>query len=536
VNQRRTWTWIAVTAAALIGGVFAGPTAAAAHPLGNFSVNHYHGLRLDSTGLDDLAIIDEAEIPTMQRQSIVDSDSDGTVSDGERAAYADRTCGELAAALSFIVDGRPVAASVAGASFAYYPGAANLRTGRTECRLRVAAAMPAGTHLRFADGYLPDRVGWHEITATGDGVGILDSPVPQGSVSDELRRYPTNLLSSPLDQRSVELVVAAGSAGAGAEPALPVGGPVGRLLGALTDRFYGLAAAPGFGPAVGLLAVGLALLLGAMPAALPGHGKTVMAAYIAGRRGTIRDALMVGATVTGTHTAGVLVVGLLLTFVAGLVGELVLGWLGVVSGLIIAAVGVSLLRAAARASRDRRSAVLAPDAEQADALATVPAGQHDGGAAGLDHRHPEGGDHHQPVGDDHHHGQHHHGHHHHDWPGHRHPPMPRRGLVGMGIAGGLVPSPTALVVLLGAVALGRTWFGVLLVLAYGIGMAAALTAAGLVLVHLGRRLDRVASRSAASSVSRAARRIAVHAPMWTAVLVLAVGLGLAVRAAQPLLS
>jgi ABC-type nickel/cobalt efflux system permease component RcnA len=263
---------------------------------------------------------------------------------------------------------------------------------------------------------------------------------------------------------------------------------------------------------VGLLAVALAMLLGAMHAALPGHGKTVMAAYIAGRRGTIRDALTVGATVTGTHTAGVLVVGLALTLVAGLAGELVLGWLGVVSGLIIAGVGVGLLWA----SRRRTAG-----AEEAAALATVPAGQHN---APADHHHS------------HHHGELDHGHHHHDGPGDGHRPLSRRGLVGMGIAGGLVPSPTALVVLLGAVALGRTWFGVMLVLAYGVGMAGALTAAGLMLVHLGRRIDTVASRSTASWVARAARRIAVHAPMWTAVLVLVVGLGLAVRAAQPLLT
>src|SRR5262249_57160563 len=96
-------------------------------------------------------------------------------------------------------------------------------------------------------------------------------------------------------------------------------------------------------PLVGLLAVVLALALGAGHAALPGHGKTVMAAYLAGRHGRPRDALIVGATVTFTHTGGVLVLGLLLTTAAGLAGEVVLSWLGVASGVLVAAVGTAML-------------------------------------------------------------------------------------------------------------------------------------------------------------------------------------------------
>ena len=100
----------------------------------------------------------------------------------------------------------------------------------------------------------------------------------------------------------------------------------------------------------------LALVLGAAHAALPGHGKTVMAAYIAGRRGRPRDALTVGAIVTLTHTGGVLVLGLLLTTTAGLAGEVVLGWLGVASGILVAAVGAAMLAGVLR----RRTSVHAP--------------------------------------------------------------------------------------------------------------------------------------------------------------------------------
>ena len=233
-------------------------------------------------------------------------------------------------------------------------------------------------------------------------------------------------------------------------------------------------------PFVGALAVLLALTLGAAHAALPGHGKTVMAAYIAGRRGRRRDALTVGAIVTLTHTGGVLVLGLLLTATAGLAGEVVLSWLGIASGILVAAVGVAMLAGVLR----RRTSV---------------------------HHHDHGHSHEHP----------------HDHHGHPHPHPSRQvgrlSLVGMGIAGGLVPSPSALIVLLGAVGLGRTAFGVLLVLAYGAGMAAMLTAAGLVLVRI---RDRWASRP-----RRTLARLAALAPTGTAALVLCVGLGLAGRAA-----
>ncbi|MER5418553.1 hypothetical protein [Streptosporangium roseum] len=100
----------------------------------------------------------------------------------------------------------------------------------------------------------------------------------------------------------------------------------------------------------------------------------------------------------------------------------------------------------------------------------------------------------------------------------------RRGLVGLGVAGGLVPSPSALVVLLGAIALGRTWFGIALVLAYGIGMAGTLTATGLLLVKLAGRLDGMAARG-----HGVAARLSSLAPIGTAAVVVALGLGLALR-------
>lgn len=100
----------------------------------------------------------------------------------------------------------------------------------------------------------------------------------------------------------------------------------------------------------------------------------------------------------------------------------------------------------------------------------------------------------------------------------------------MGIAGGLVPSPSALVVLLGAVALGRTAFGILLVLAYGLGMAATLALAGMLLLHVKHRIKKAGDRPRLRWLVGTASRIG---PVATSALVVVVGLGLAVRALAP---
>src|SRR5262249_42409560 len=157
-----------------------------------------------------------------------------------------------------------------------------------------------------------DRVGWRELTAVGHGVRLVDSPLPASSVTGELRRYPPDLLSSPLDVRSARLRVEPGEGGPGAGAPGPAPGGT-SLVPRWTAGAEQVLRNLGGGrltPLIGVLAVLLSLVLGAAHAALPGHGKTVMAAYLAGRHGRPRDAIAVGATVTLTHTGGVLVLGL----------------------------------------------------------------------------------------------------------------------------------------------------------------------------------------------------------------------------------
>jgi ABC-type nickel/cobalt efflux system permease component RcnA len=504
-----------------VAGMLAGAPAAGAHPLGNATVNHYDGLVLSRDSVADTAVEDVAEIPTLQRKPLIDADGDGRLSAAESAAYARRQCAALAAADRITVGRTRIALRVVGAGYGERPGAIGLSVGRLVCRLTAPADLSRPAAVTIDDEWDGAGIGWHELTAVGSGVSLRGSPVPARSISDELRHYPGDLLSSPLDQRSATLQVVPGGepstyAGTGG---VPTAGAATRFLGGLATTFNGLVGRQHLTFGVGLLALLLAMVLGAGHAFLPGHGKTVMAAYLVGKRGRVRDVVTVGATVTLTHTAGVLLIGLLLSLSATLAPTAVEQDLAVLSGLIVAAVGLWLLVAAVRGGRPARRVgeELATLAAVTDTAATVlvPAGA----PGGEPHPHP--------------HPEHHsHGH---DHPGHRHQPEPgpeaqpgfsRQGLVGLGVAGGLVPSPSALLVLLAAIALGRTVYGVVLVLGYGLGMAMALTAAGLLLLRLRSRLGRLAAGVRLARLTRVVDAL----PVLTACLVLVVGMGLALQA------
>ncbi len=590
--------------AAALSVVLCAPPASA-HPVGNISINQAHLLTFRHDRVDDVALLDEAEIPTLQARPARDRDNDGTLSAAELAAYAEATCPRIAHGLTLRVASRDVAWTVTGARAEQLPGAAGLPTTRTECALTARADLSRRTDVTVANTNHENRVGWREFTIHGDGIAFDRTDLPRTSPSEGLRSYPDNLLANPLDVRRIELTTQPGtdtSAAAtpedGRDPA-----PWDRAYAALQRRFDTLVGADEVTVTAGALATLLAVLLGASHAALPGHGKTIMAVHLAtrgadGRRQGIRDAFTVGATVTVTHTAGVLATGALLTASTTVTSESVMRWLGLASGLLVTAVGASLLRGALATTRAPRSASPspgndaappdndrdrslvhalpsrgAPTATQAHHPAVPgtgggdePPGDHQerppahayahaGGLGtahapapahpthGLLHTHHQEpqqheqrlkhrglwghGHHHGPSGDPHthlgHHHSHHHGHHPHPHShphshAHPHPPATPRAHIGMGIVGGLVPSPSALVVLLGTIALGHTLFGVLLVLAYGLGMAAVLTAAGLLLVRFRPRIPLRPHRAFA------------HTPVVTAAFILLVGVVLTYRA------
>ena len=514
---------------ALLG---AGVGAAHAHPLGNATVNHYDGLEFRVDRVVDHAVEDVAEIPTLQRAPRIDSDHNGTVSAPERAAYAARQCATLAASNRLTVDGARAPFVVDRAGYVERPGAIGLAAGRLECDLTARVDLRSASTVGFDARWDSAGIGWHEITATAVGVTLSNSPFPAASLSAALTAYPNDLLSAPLDVRSGSVATTPGSAPSSyaAVAALPGAGVAVRAIDRLTKVFDEHVGARHLTVGVVLVTLLLAMVLGAGHACLPGHGKTIMAAYLVGRRGRTRDVVAVGATVTVTHTASVLVLGLLISVSSAFAPTAAEQTLAVVSGLIVVGVGLALLVAAARRARAaRRANVVASEAlvTPVREFALVAAGGHD---VHTDHDH-------EPHEHEHHEHEHeHHGHDHEDGASphshglgtHSHEPgaFGRGGLVGLGVAGGLVPSPSALLVLLAAIALGRGAFGVVLVLAYGLGMAGTLSAAGLLLVRLRDRLARV---TIADRVSSAARFIVVL-PFVTAALVLVVGVLLTVRA------
>ncbi|MEW1721240.1 nickel transporter [Streptomyces sp. NPDC093109] len=517
---------------------------ATAHPLGNFTVNHHTGLTLRQDRIDAALVVDRAEIAAAQERVRVDRDGDGTVDAAEARAHARRECATAAGRLRVETGGHRLEWTPSGSSFTYHPGGAGLTTSRLTCALTSAADLRGPSDITVHTGYDTSRIGWQEITARGVGVTLTHSDVPARSATDALRHYPTDPLADPLDQRSAALRTTPGDTGGtpGASAVLPGAGPLSTALDRVSGVFDSLVGSRELTVPVGLLALLLAVVLGASHAALPGHGKTIMAAYLAGRRGTPRDAVTVGATVTLTHTAGVLVLGLALPVATTLAGETVLTWLGVASGLLVTGIGLWLLRAAllnrpthghhhhhghGHGHHHHDDVGLRPQTEQADQAERTDLSHGQGPAlAVLTKPHSHTTHRHEP----HRHEPHRHEPHGH--PPHSHPDpaaVTRGGLIGMGVAGGLVPSPSALVVLLGAVALGRTAFGILLVLGYGLGMAATLTLAGLILVRLRDRIDRTA-RTSTSPRSALLRRLARIGPVATSALVLLVGIGLTLRA------
>jgi len=493
----------------VVGTLAVGVGPASAHPLGNFTVNVYTGLRVQPERLVVDLVVDMAEIPTFQARRSIDVDGDDQVSDAEASTYATSGCLEAAGRVEVTAGGDTAPVRSEGAEVTFPPGTAGLVTLRLTCAL-VADTGPLSEdrEVRVRNRNYDDRVGWREFAAVGDRTTLLASDVGPRSISDRLVNYPDDLLQSPPDQRSALVRVRPGGPPAPDAFGPPPGGQAAtgsggagtatRGVDRATRSFTELVGRRDLTPGLGLLALALSVALGALHALAPGHGKTVMAAYLVGQHGSARQAALIGLTVTATHTTGVLILGIVLSSVTALASEDLYPWLGLASGLLLVAIGVGLLRSALR----RRSR----DSSREPAL----------------------------VGTSHGHG-HSHGHSHatSDRPGHGHPhgPLPpegmsRRGLVALGLAGGLVPSPSALVVLLSAIALGRAWFGVALVVGYGAGMAATLTGAGLLLVRFRAVVDRRLSTGPQGRFAGVARVL----PMLTAGLVLAGGLLLTVRA------
>lgn len=463
---------LATALVAVLAVVVGAAHPADAHPLGNLTVNASLDVVLAPAGARATYVLDLAELPTVPARQQIDTDDDGALSDAEQSAWASAECARRATATT--VDGAPWTVAADAPVLTFPEGQGGLATLRLVCALRADVAVPAdGRAIAIHDGNDPDRIGWREIVVRGDGVTLTASDAPATSPSALLTAYPTGASSH---QRDASVTARAGgtAVGTAASPATPSTGRQARGADALTQRMNRLVGGHTLGLGIGLFGALLAFALGAIHSLAPGHGKTLMAATVLARRGAAaRQVLTIGTTVALTHTAGVLALGTAIWTSQTLAPDRVLPWLSLASGALLVATGVAFAVTRLRGGRPLH-------------------GHHHGGDHGHHHGHDEEAHHHH----DHHHGHHHdhdhgHAHGHHD--GHDHgstAPVTRRWLVTMGVAGGLVPTPSALVVLLGAAALGRTWFGVVLVAVYGVGMATTLLVAGVALVRLQGWLER----------------------------------------------
>ncbi|WP_405809300.1 nickel transporter [Streptomyces sp. NBC_00210] len=532
--KRRT---TAVGAAVLIAGaalaVLPAGTAAA-HPLGNFTVNRYDGLLVAPGRLSVDHVEDLAEIPAAQARSKVDRNGDREMSPAELSEWAEGRCQDAARGSRVTVERRAVALTPGASTAEVRPGQAGLPTLRLECRL--TAELPDGQQtIQFRAAGSGNGPGWREITARGDRMTLASSDVPQASTSRRLTQYPNGQLSSAPDRTTAALSVAPGGAPAAADrqeavaPASVLPRGADRWTQALTNLVSRRDLTVGFAA----LALATAVLLGALHALAPGHGKTVMAAAAAaGGKNSLRDVLSLGASVTVTHTLGVFALGGLIA-VGSAAAPSVVAWLGVASGALVAVAGVVLVRRAWRNRGDAHGHGQTHGHGHGHGHGHDHGPEH-GRGHGQSHSHDDGhpDDHGHPHGHDHSHSHSHaHGHTH----SHDHRSLGLRSTLLLGFAGGLVPSPSAVVVLVGAAALGRAWFGLLLVLAYGLGLALTLAAAGFAAVRLGERAARLlAERSRRKGrLFSAVQRVM---PLGTACVVLALGCGLALKGAATALA
>jgi nickel/cobalt exporter len=471
------------------------PAIALAHPLGNFTINHFAAIRVGAESISLDVVIDRAEIPTFQERQALDTDGDGTLSATEIEAARQAACGNLAGDLRLTVGGAPVSMTAEAAGLSFPAGAGGLPTMRLVCEYGapLATSLAAGTAVAFEDRSFAERIGWREIVIAGDGVVV--APVVGSSlegVSTRLTVYPTNLLAQPLDERAVSVKVSPGGAmlptwaAPDAAPligASTVGGTTPSLIaavpGGIGTELASIIDARDLSPAVILGSLLVAIALGAIHAISPGHGKTIMAAYLVGTRGTARHAVGLGLTVTVSHTLGVMALAAVTLLAANVLPpERLYPVLGVASGGLVIAIGGSLLLSRLRVVRASRRATAA------HALAHAEGHEHE-----HEHEHEHGrADRHAGAEGAHSHG------------GRTHSHLPPAGtslswrsLFTLGLAGGLVPSASALILLLGSIAAGRVAYGIVLVVGFGIGMAVVLGGVGLALVrasHLVERLPR----------------------------------------------
>ena len=465
------------------------PASAAAHPLGNFTVNRYSRVDLSGNRVYVLYALDMAEIPTFQERRRI----------GNRATYARALAHRIGHGLELVIGGQRAALRPLAHELAFPPGVGGLKTLRFQAAYASAPLEGSSrTSLRYRDRNFGGRIGWKEVVVQArDGARLVSSSAPAKSISAELLAYPKDLLTSPPEVTKADATIVTGES-AGSPPQLLSRSELGARAAvreAADGTYAKLIRERDLTLGFVLLSLVIALFWGAAHALSPGHGKALVAAYLVGSRGSPRHALLLGGIVTITHTSGVFALGLVtLALSEFVVPENLYPWLNLVSALMVVAVGLAVLRW-------RVSGWLHARAH----------------ARGRAHDHGQG------HGRRHHHGHRGRGHHQHGQHDHEHAPPSApglRGLVAVGVSGGVIPCPTALVVLLAAISLHRIGYGLVLIVAFSLGLAATITAIGLVAVTAKRAFARLSFEG----------RLVRVLPAVSALAVLGLGIAMTVRA------
>jgi nickel/cobalt transporter (NicO) family protein len=433
--------------------------AATAHPMGNFSVNHYAHIEPRADSVEILYVLDLAEIPTFELLQKWNLASDPAQPQFKQKANAQAR--EWVRNLLISANGRSVEPRIESTETALAEGAGGMKIMRVTTRLHLPIA--AAT-LQYEDRNYVERAGWKEIVIAAGPGAMLEKATPIArDRSQALTAYPQDpaiappqdLRASlewtvagprPVRHRQPEIVPAPAAVPATAAmapvPARPTAaGTVvrGDFLSQLLNRreiTWRLA----------LLGLAVAFGLGAIHALSPGHGKTIVAAYLVGTRGTVKHAIFLGGMVTFTHTISVFFLGFVTLYLSQYVlPEKIFPVLGAISGISIVWIGAILLYKRAMRLRGHT-------------------------------------DDHHPVHDLSHSHDHDHG------DGHRHSHVPEGdvtlgSLIALGASGGLVPCPSALVLLLSSIALGRVGLGLVLLVSFSAGLAMVLMSIGLLVLY-----------------------------------------------------
>ena len=467
--------------------------AALAHPLGNFTINRYSRLELERTQTHLVYIVDRAEVPTFQEREKIDANRDGQISSEESDAYLTAERVRLQQNLHLTMNGALTSLQLVSQEISFPSGQGGLPTQRITLKFK-AETSTAATSISYNDENFAGRLGWREVVVQpADGI-VLKGDVATQDVSKALTQYPQDMLNSPLAVSSVAFqwqIVTATNPEQNTTKAAMSTQQAGLGARQPADPFTDLINLPELTLGSALLALGLAFMWGAVHALSPGHGKTIVAAYLIGQRATVKHALFLGVTTTITHTTGVFALGLITLFASRfIVPERLYPWLEVISGVLVVVLGVTLL--SQRMTTLFKSTHTTAQSDQ--------------------HAHNDFA------------GMHDHG----DGRAHTHAPPQNvswRNLLALGVSGGLLPCPSALVVMLSAIALQRVAFGLLLILVFSTGLAGVLIAIGILLVHAGRLTNRL-SISRFSFVQPVLR----VAPVFSAFVITLAGLAITARA------